>query len=216
MKNKKIILIILLVIVLVAVLVVRQIFFSDKYDNTILYNGKKYVYLECNMDIFNYEFNSNNYYEEDMIHPVYHDKWDMIYFNGDLFVVNKQVKDDIKYYADDSNYEWSFVLDVEDSEVSFPISISKEELKYIYNMENVKRDETMLFDDIKAFASITKTSKDKTIYAIICLAYYKDSWYWRTEIIDDTKENDPEYVIKLPKSLNEKLFKLLNKEKFNL
>ena len=56
-----------------------------------------------------------------------------------------------------------------------------------------------------------KTSKDKTISAIICLAYYNDSWYYRTEIIDINKEDDPEYIIKLPETLNKKILNLYNK-----
>ena len=49
------------------------------------------------------------------------------------------------------------------------------------------------------------------VSALITLAYYKNSWYWKTEIIDVTKENDPEYVIKLPNSLNNKISDLLKK-----
>jgi hypothetical protein len=157
------------------------------------------------MDVFNYEFNSNNYYEIEMIHEIPHDKWDMIYFDGDLFVYEKQVKKAIEYYKDDNNYEWSVIVEEDEIENEFPILVSETELKYLYNMDNKNKEETMLFEEIEKFGTLKKTSKDKTIYAIICLAYFKDFWYYRTGTIDITKENDPEYVIKLPESLNKKI-----------
>lgn len=185
---------------------------STDIPDTITYQGNKYVYLEYNSDIFNYGYNNinNDYYEVDVIYPISHDKWDIIYSSEDLFVRDDQIEDAIEYYADDSNYEWSVVIEEGDSEVVFPISVSNKELDYLYDMENMKRNETMLFDDIEKFGTLVKTSKDKLVYSTISLAYYKDSWYWRTETIDVTKENDPEYVIKLPDSLNKKIFDLMN------
>lgn len=182
---------------------------QDKNRDTIKYNGKTYVYLEYNMDIFNYDFISNDYYEIDLIHPIEHDKWDMIYFNGDLFVVDDQVKKAINYYSNDKNYDWLFVLDVDDTEKEFPISIRRIDLKYIYKMDDMKKRNSLLFDEIEKMGSLKKVSKDNTIYASIGLAYYQDNWYWRSEIIDDSKENDPEYVIKLPNDLNNKINSLI-------
>ncbi|MBQ9072742.1 MAG: hypothetical protein IJY25_06255 [Bacilli bacterium] len=181
---------------------------SKNLSDTVSYKGKTYVNLEYNTDIFTYGFNSNDYYEEDMIHHITHDKWDIVYFNGDLFVLDKQVDEAIKYYSNDNNYEWFIIFDKDESEIKVPIYISKEELKYLYNMENMEKNETMKFEEIKQFASITKISKDKLVYSIISLAYYKDSWYWKTEIIDDNQEDNYEYVIILPDTLNKKIFDL--------
>lgn len=180
---------------------------KSDFNDTITYNGKTYVYLETNMDVFNYEFNNynNEYYEVDVISEIPHDKWDLIYFNGDLFINKKEAKKAIKYYKSDNNYEWSLIVEKDEIENEFPILISDNELKYLYNMDNVKREETMLFEEIKKFGTLKKTSKDKTIYASICLAKFKDYWYYRTGTIDINKENDPEYVIKLPESLNKKI-----------
>ena len=93
------------------------------------------------------------------------------------------------------------------NKVKKSISISKEELKYLYDMENKSRKDTMKFDDIKEFASIKKISKDNTVYALISLANYKDSWYYKTEVMND---NDEEYIIDFPESLNKKIFDLRN------
>lgn len=183
---------------------------STSFGDTISYQGNTYVYLEYNHDIFTYYYNSNDYYEVDVIYPIPHDRWDMIYSEGDLFVLKNQIKDAKSYYGNDNNYKWTFVLDYNDSEIELPIYVSKEELKYLYNMENMKKEETMLFDDIERFGTLKKTSKDNFISSIITLAYYKDSWYWRTETIDDSKEGDPEYVIELPKTLSEKISILVN------
>ena len=203
-----------LFIFIIIVVIFAVVFVFVKKDNnefidTVKYEGKTYVLLEYNMDIFTYNFNSNNYYEEDIIHPVFHNKWDIVYFNGDLFVLDKQIKEATKYYADDKNYEWFIVFDEEDSEVKVPISISKEELKYLYNIEDIKETQTMTFDDIKQFANIVKDSKDGLVYALISLVHYEDSWYWKTEIMTD---NDREYIVELPYSLNSKIFELIDKK----
>mgnify|MGYP003308378517 CR=1 FL=1 len=200
--NKNVI-VLLLSFVMIICLMLKQ----ESFKDTISYKGKTYVNLEYNMDIFTYGFNSNEYYEEDIIHPIKHKKWDAVYFDGDLYILDKQVKEAKKYYKDDNNYEWFIVFDINDEEVKKSISISKEELKYLYDMENKSRKETMKFDDIKGFASIKKISKDNTVYALISLANYKDSWYYKTEVMND---NDEEYIIDLPESLNKKIFDLRN------
>ena len=69
------------IIVLIFVVMIKR----NKNIDTILYEGKTYVLLEYNMDIFTYNHNSNKYYEEDIVHLIYHKKWDVVYFNGDLF-----------------------------------------------------------------------------------------------------------------------------------
>ncbi|MBE6160498.1 MAG: hypothetical protein E7157_05595 [Lactobacillales bacterium] len=198
--NKNVI-VLLLSFVMIICLILKQ----ESFKDTISYKGKTYVNLEYNMDIFTYGFNSNEYYEEDIIHPIKHKKWDAVYFDGDLYILDKQVKEAKKYYKDDNNYEWFIVFDINDEEVKKSISISKEELKYLYDMENKSRKDTMKFDDIKGFASIKKISKDNTVYALISLANYKDSWYYKTEVMND---NDEEYIIDLPESLNKKIFDL--------
>lgn len=210
LRKKRIIIFALIIVILVSSVVLLLKKENDNLIDTISYQGKTYVYLEYNADIFTYYYNSDDYYEVDVIYPISHDKWDMIYLEDDIFVLDKEVSEAKKYYADDSNYDWFFIVEDNEVETEFSISVSDEELKYLYNMENMKREETMLFTDIKKFGTLKKTSKDGFISSIITLAYYKDSWYWRTEIIDDSKENDPEYVIKLPESLNNKISKLLN------
>lgn len=185
---------------------------KDSYVDTLLYKGKTYVYLEYNMDIFTYGFNNNEYLEEDIIYPIQHDIWDIVYFNGDLFVLDTEVEEAIKYYGDDNNYEWSFILDVADYEKEFSVIISTGELKYIYDMDDMRKEEALLFDDIEKMGTLKKTSEDGFMSAIITLAYYKRQWYWRTETIDDTIDGYPEYVIKLPSTLNNKIFDLLEGE----
>lgn len=200
--NKNVV-VLLLSFIMIICLMLKQ----ESFKDTISYKGKTYVNLEYNMDIFTYGFNSNEYYEEDIIHPIKHKKWDAVYFDGDLYILDKQVKEAKKYYKDDNNYEWFIVFDINDEEVKKSISISKEELKYLYDMENKSRKDTMKFDDIKGFASIKKISKDNTVYALISLANYKDSWYYKTEVMND---NDEEYIIDLPESLNKKILDLRN------
>jgi len=209
-NKKSFILLITFILIALISVVIGLCIKKEKFRDVVYYKGKPYVNLEYNMDIFTYGFNGNDYYEEDIIHPINNEKWDAVYFNGDLFIIEDQVEEAKEYYANDKNYEWFIVFDKDDTELSVPITITKKELKYLYSMDDMDRNETMTFEDIKQFASITKISKDKLVYSIISLAHYKDSWYWKTEIMDDNQEDNYEYIIKLPESLNKKIFELLD------
>ena len=193
------------IIGLVVILIVSCIiFFYIKNDNVdyIKYEGKKYILLEYNIDIFTYYYNGNDYLEEDRIHPIKHDKYDVVYFNGDLFVLDKQVKDAIKYYKDDNNYDWFIIFDDEDKEIRESIAIGDSEFKFLYDIENNKNKDTIIFDDIEMFGSIQKVSKDNLIQGIITLAKVNNHWVYKTEVMTD---DDREYVIKIIDSLNDKI-----------
>lgn len=175
--------------------------------DTVSYQGQTYVCLSYNMDIFAYYFNGGDayVYQQDLVHPVPHETWDVVCLDGDAFVLDREVEEAERYYADDSNYEWYFVLDGEETETEFLISVSEAELAYVYDMDNMEKRETLLFDDIEKMGSLKKTSKDGFLSAITGLAYHDGVWYWRTERIDVNQAGDPEYIIPLPVSLNQKL-----------
>lgn len=177
---------------------------NDKvYSNYLLYNGKKYVYLDYSNDIFIYDYNNkdNIFMEVDEIHKLKHKNWDMIYQEGDIFVSKSDIKSASKYYNDDDNYDWYIIIDNEDDEDKYSIDINHDELKRIYNMNNIKKEEKILFEDIEKFGSIVKVSKDDMVYGLISICYYNNNWYYKTEIMDD----DYEYIIKLPDTLNKKI-----------
>ena len=202
-------LIFIFIFILTSLLILFILINNNNKKDTIKYQGKTYQLLEYNMDIFTYYFNNNNYYEEDIIHKINHNKWDIIYFNGDLFILDKQVKKATKYYSNDNNYKWFIVYEENDKEIKIPIFIDKQELKYLYNMENIKKTQTTTFDNIEKFIDIVKESEDGTIKALINLVSYKKYLYWKTEKMTD---NDEEYIIALPKSLNNKIENLLHKQ----
>lgn len=204
-ENVKKIGILSIILCILSIILIFILKAENNLTDSISYRGKKYICLEYNMDIFTYNFNSNDYYEEDIIHPILHDKWDMVYFNGDLFIEEESIKAAKVYYSNDKNYEWFIVFDENDSQITIPIELTEEEIKYIYNMDNMKKTETMTFEEIKMFVNITKISKDKKVFSLISLANYKGSWYWKTEIMTDDKAIDEEYIIKLPESLNNKI-----------
>lgn len=93
MRKYKIIIILIFVLFFSLLFLFIKSFNNNDYVDTISYKGKTYIYLEYNMDIFYYDFNSNNYYEEDIIHTINHKKWDLVYFNGDLFVYEKEAEE---------------------------------------------------------------------------------------------------------------------------
>ena len=202
MKKGKIILIILTLLLIMSLLIKK-----NNYNDTIKYENKTYILLEYNMDIFTYYFNSNNYYETDIIHPIYHNKWNIIYFNGDLFVLDKQIRKVTNYYKNDKNYDWYISFDEDDSEIRKSVSINKDELMHLYNIENEERNDTITFSEIEKFASILKISKDSLVQGIITLVQVKEYWYYNTEIMTD---DDTEYENKIPKSLNDKINNLFN------
>lgn len=200
---------IIIPLILIVFLLTISILITDnnKYKDTITYKGKTYELLEHNMDIFTYFYNSNTYLEEDKIHKVSHNKWDILYFNGDLFVLDKQVKKVTKYYQDDKNYNWFITYERDDLQIEKEINLTKKELDYLYNIESIKKEQTMTFDDIKQFVDIEKVSKDNLIKGRTNFVNYQDSFYWKTEIMTD---DDREYIIKLPESINNKIFSLID------
>lgn len=200
---------IIIPLILIVFLLTISILITDnnKYKDTITYKGKTYELLEHNMDIFTYFYNSNTYLEEDKIHKVSHNKWDILYFNGDLFVLDKQVKKVTKYYQDDKNYNWFITYERDDLLIEKEINLTKKELDYLYNIESIKKEQTMTFDDIKQFVDIEKVSKDNLIKGRTNFVNYQDSFYWKTEIMTD---DDREYIIKLPESINNKIFSLID------
>lgn len=180
---------------------------TEEWTDTVSYQGQTYVCLPYNMDIFAYYFNGGDayVYQQDIVHPVPHETWDVVCLDGDVFVLEQEAEAAAQYYADDGNYDWYFVLDGEETEQVFPISVSETERDYVYDMDDMEKRETLLFDDIEKMGSLKKTSKDGFVSAVIGLAYYDGAWYWRTERIDVNQEGDPEYIIALPESLNQKL-----------
>ena len=67
---------------------------------------------------------SVEYLEEEKIHVIKHDKWKVIYLDGDLFILDKQVNEATKYYSNDDNYEWFIVFDIEDNELTLSVERS--------------------------------------------------------------------------------------------
>ena len=129
-----------------------------------------------------------------------------MYFNGDLFVLDKQVDSAIKYYSNDKNYNWYVDFDIDDEIIRKDILLSKEDIKYLYKLEDAKKSKTIVFDDINMFCDIVKISKDGIVQGLIVLAKVDDNWYYKTEVMTD---DDREYVIKLSDSLSEKINDLI-------
>ena len=179
---------------------------DNNYSDTVKYDGKTYELLEYNADILTYNYNSNEYLEIDEVHPAPNEKWDAVYFNGDIFIQESQVEKATKYYSNDNNYDWFATIEQDDGEVTKPLFVTQEELEYLYNMENVKKEKTIVFDDIKHFASIVKKSKDGFIFALTTIVHCDNSWYWKTEVMTD---DDREYVIPLPETICKKLFDVM-------
>lgn len=190
------------ILIVALIVIVGSIVLDKENAETLKYDGKTYVYLEYRNDLFIYDYITDKEFEVDEIYPIKIGKWDGIYSEGDLYVEKSQIKEAINYYQDDDNYDWYFVYEDGDNEREYPISIDKKEKKYLYDLDNKKKEVTITFDDIKYFGNIKKVSKDKTISGIITLANVDNKWYWKSEIMKDDLN---EYVIALPSSLNKKM-----------
>lgn len=204
MRKCKIIFLVFLALILFTIFFIKD----SKHNDSVNYNGETYELLEYNNDIFTYNFNNNAgaYFEVDIISPVFNKKWDIVYFDGDLFVRKDHVNAATKYYSLDSNYDWFIFYEEEDKEEKVSIVLDEKEIEYLYDMEKMKREDTMVFSDIKMFINIVKVSKDDFIYALINLVYCHDKLYWKTEVMNDF---DEEYIIPLSDSLKEKILGLL-------
>lgn len=175
--------------------------------DTLEYEGHGYTYLTLPGDIFYYDLANSVEYWEDEYLPIPHEKWGLVYLNGDLFILDEQLDDATALYADRESYVWSVAIEHPDWEDSktYPLTVTQEENDYIYAMEDEERDTTLHFNDIELFATLIKTSKDGLIAGSTSLAYNDGVWYWRSEVIDESAEGWPEYVIPLPEGISQQI-----------
>lgn len=178
---------------------------KESHIDGIKYKGKIYQLLEFKNDIFTYSFNSNEYYEQDEIHEIDHEKWDVIYFDGDLYILDSQVSNAVKYYSLDNNYNWSISFDNAEDEMKFPLNLNIKEMQNLYQLDDVPKNNAIFFEEIELFGSIVKESNDGFVFGIISLAKYQDNWHWKTEIMT---EDNKEYMVNLLPSLNKKINKI--------
>lgn len=181
---------------------------SFQDEGVIKYEGDKYVPVEFGQDIYMYYCNEEEPSEEGAIQKVSGGDYDMILCEGDIYCMKKEAEQASGYYADDANYDWFAVIDAEDDTIEYPISVTADEMAYLNSIESQPRETAIFFDEIETFATLNKTSKDGIISGVTELAYYEGNWYWRSEIIDESREKDgtwPEYVYALPKSLSDKI-----------
>ena len=185
----------IVVILIAAILGLLSGIIFNKEIEILEYKGNNYVYLEPNNDSFIYYYNSNANLEVDVIYDVSNDKWNFIYLNGDLFVLEKQYSNAIKFYNKVEEYEWKFILDSDDEELEKVIKLNKKEIEYLSNIEDKKRDISISFDEIENMGSIRKISNDNVFVGSISLAQYKSEWYFRTEVMNGDKEYRLSYQI---------------------
>ena len=180
---------------------------DEAWSDTLNHQGKTYRYLQFPGDIFNYDLRESVNYEEDTVLPIPHETWDLVYREGDLFVLESQWDAAVADYADDENYTWSIWVETpgKDDGTVVPITLTEEDRAYIYTMEDKKGDTTLSFEDIELFGMLTKTHKDGLIAASTSLANRDGIWYWRSETIDETAEGWPEFVVALPESITDQL-----------
>jgi len=179
-------------------------------DNQLEYRGAEYVPVAFKQDIFSCGLGVEGEFETDVTYAFYHPQFQMIHNSGDLYCVKSQIKEANAYYQDDGNYIWQVSLLAEDEgeDTIVPVVMSKEELDEVYQMENQEKDQAVFFDEIQQQATLTKISKDGVARGSIELALYKGKWYWRTEIIDESREQDgtwPEYIQPMPKRFQKKI-----------
>ena len=198
--KKYIISIIILLLVLITAIYAYN--YKSFKNNEIIYKLNKYIYLDFKEDIFYYYYNNTEYLEEDYILEIKDNNWKYIYHNEDLYIRKKDYKEAKEYYDNDKNYSYYLNIEDEYTSTTYPIEIYNDEHQKIYNMNNIINKDTLKFEDIEKHGSLTKKSKDGKITGIISLAYVKNNWYYRTEIMNDS---DEEYVVKLPNTLNKRL-----------
>lgn len=184
-----------------------QIEEENSVTDTITYEGNEYCLIEYNLDIFNYDLTTGGDYEEDVIYPIEHSEWNIVYYNGDLFALEADLDEVNLYYSDDENYNWWVRVENKNTEYQYTLdlSLSESEMEYLYRMEEMERNETIFFEDIEQFATFAKTSKDGLITATIELVWRDNNWYWRSGIINESVEGWPEFIFEVPETLNSRI-----------
>ncbi len=181
--------------------------------DSVRYEGANYLPLEYPVNVFYYHYNGNNHdhFEDvDGIYSIDSPYWKMIWNGGDLYCIDNCVDEANSYYANDDNYNWYVLIDNEeyDDPDAWDIELTSGELKGIYSVESQEKDLAVFFDELEKLGSLNKISEDGVVRGTISIGKYDGRWYWRSEIIDDSREDDgtwPEYVIPLPKSVDQKI-----------
>lgn len=201
MKNIRVFIILIMIIILSSAGIVA----SQLNRDQIKYSGQTYVPLQLPLDPYTYFYDKEfEVYDEDTRVLLEDGNFQLLYANEDLYVLKEEAKEAKKYYSQDENYQWYLVEDTAYGEEIKPLSLTEIDLDYISDVEDHDRDMTLFFEDYEKLGSLKKISKDKAISGILSLGYYQDKWYWRSEIIDESQEEDgtwPEYVQEMPESV---------------
>lgn len=181
------------------------------HSDGIKYDNKTYILLEYNMDVFTYLFDNPNHesFEVESIKPIMHPKWDLIYNCEDIYVVKHQSRKAISYYGNDENYEWYFTYEMNDELYQNELDLTKEELDYLYKIEDVEEYHLITFEEIDVFGDVEKVSQDRFVRGVLNLVLHEGDWYYKTEIMNDDNQ---EYIIPLLPSLNKKINSIVNQQ----
>ena len=184
---------------------------NPENNNIVNFEGKEYESLEYPANEFYYAYNGNshdNFAEPDGKYPIDSPKWNMIWNARDLYCATDRVAEAENYYSNDDNYDWYIVIDIEDDEMSYPIDVDDDELNHIYKLEEMERKTSLFWEEFESQGSLIKISKDGVVRGTISIVKYDDCWYWKSEVIDESREKDgdwPEYVQPLPETLDNKI-----------
>lgn len=179
---------------------------SEKKE-IINYLGKEYYIFRFNDSVFTYEFNADFEAETDEIIPIDHGKWSFICFNGEIYAPIAEHEAIISNYLDSANYTWSVYVDVADSDgvAVINLNLNDDEIRFLQQISEIQLIDSISFDDVQVFGTLSKTFEDGFLCAKTDLFFYNDSWYWRSGIDCEKDSSHAEYVVKLPESMNSKI-----------
>ena len=75
-------------------------------------------------------------------------------------------------------------------------------------LEEMERTTSLFWEEFESQGSLIKISKDGIVRGTISIIKFDGCWYWKSEVIDESREKDgdwPEYVQPLPKTFNNKI-----------
>ena len=205
--NKRIV----ILITLIGILLLGCSEQNTENNNVVNFEGNKYELLEYPANEFYYDYNGNshdNFEEADGRYPIDSPQWNMIWNAGDLYCAADQIEEAENYYSDDNNYNWYAVINTADEDLIYPIHVDTNELESIYKLEEMERKTSVFWEEFEAQGSLIKISKDVIVRGTISIVKFNGSWYWKSEVIDESREKDgdwPEYVQPLPKTLDDKI-----------
>ena len=211
-----------------------EVEWEDEEKQSFEYAGNRYVAVQYRDDMF-YDVTSEEVQGEPVFNMIKYpeDIWEKIfvgkektviyqvengagvttYYDGySLYCSEEDVEALESYYHNLDNYNWYLEIYPEDYDEEkvqmLPLTLSGEEADAVQGMVIFNLDISLEIPENGGYECLARMSKDGVVKGAIYLQEDDGTWYWNTEMCDESKSTDEKwycYVVKLPKTVSEKI-----------